>query len=137
MVRVYMDMVGDLFHYGHVNALKTAASHGDYLLVGVHNDEAVASYKRVPIMNMEERIAVIEACKYVNEIIRDAPVVITEEYLKQHQIDKVCRVDNRTPEEDKLFYGVPTRMNIVTVFPYTKTISTSMIIDRVLSKIGY
>ena len=50
-------MVADLFHYGHVNFLKKASSHGDFLLVGVHADEEVMTYKRRPILSMEERVA--------------------------------------------------------------------------------
>ena len=57
---VYVDMVGDLFHYGHVNMLRNAKNQGDILYVGVHNDLDVKSYKRTPIMTMEERIKVIE-----------------------------------------------------------------------------
>ena len=36
MVRVYVDMVADLFHYGHVELLRQARALGDYLLVGIH-----------------------------------------------------------------------------------------------------
>ena len=43
ITRVYVDMVADLFHYGHVNFLRQAKSHGDFLLVGVHSDETVES----------------------------------------------------------------------------------------------
>lgn len=63
MTRIYIDMVGDLFHYGHVNALKQCKDEGDYLIVGVHSDKTVESYKRTPILNMDERIGVIESCK--------------------------------------------------------------------------
>ena len=52
IIRVYVDMVADLFHYGHVNFLRQARKHGDYLLVGVHADETVMSYKRRPIFSM-------------------------------------------------------------------------------------
>ena len=38
MIRVYADMVGDLFHYGHVEFLEKARALGDYLIVGVHGD---------------------------------------------------------------------------------------------------
>ena len=43
ITRVYVDMVADLFHYGHVNFLRQAKSHGDFLLVAVHSDETVES----------------------------------------------------------------------------------------------
>lgn len=63
--RVYVDMVGDLFHAGHVSLLREAPGHGDRLVVGVHSDDTAASYKRRPIMTLDERVAVIEACRYV------------------------------------------------------------------------
>ncbi len=55
--RVYVDMVGDLFHAGHVAFLREARSHGDWLVVGVLSDETAASYKRRPIMTLAERVA--------------------------------------------------------------------------------
>ena len=33
VIRIYTDMVADLFHYGHVEFLKRARALGDYLLV--------------------------------------------------------------------------------------------------------
>jgi len=76
--RVYVDMVGDLFHAGHVELLRAARRHGDWLVVGVLSDETVASYKRRPIMSLAERVAVIESCRYVDEVIEDAPFQVTE-----------------------------------------------------------
>ena len=42
---VFVTGVYDLFHYGHVRFLKEAKKFGDFLLVGVHTDEAVNKYK--------------------------------------------------------------------------------------------
>jgi cytidyltransferase-like protein len=39
--RVYVDMVGDLFHMGHVQFLKAARQFGDWLVVGVLSDDDV------------------------------------------------------------------------------------------------
>ena len=44
----YIDMVGDLFHVGHLNMFKQARTYGDYLIVGIHSDKTVESYKRKP-----------------------------------------------------------------------------------------
>lgn len=131
MVRVYTDMTGDLFHYGHVNALRQCKEYGDVLIVGVHSNKSVESYKRTPIMNMDERIKVIEACKYVDEIVREAPTVITEEYIKKHNIDIVCITDTRPDEQNREFYSIPMDLGIVKTFKYTNTISTTDIIKKI------
>ena len=39
-------MVADLFHYGHVEYLKECKNTAPYLLVGIHSDEDVKTYKR-------------------------------------------------------------------------------------------
>ncbi len=130
---VYTDMVGDLFHYGHVNALKQSKSFGDYLIVGVHNDETVQSYKRKPIMSMEQRIKVIEGCKYVDKVISNAPLTITKEFLQKHNVDVVSITDTRPDEQNKQFYG--EIMDKVKKFKYTRTISTSNIINNIKQRI--
>ena len=130
---VYTDMVGDLFHYGHVNALQQSKSFGDYLIVGVHNDETVQSYKRKPIMSMEQRIKVIEGCKYVDKVISNAPLTITKEFLQKHNVDVVSITDTRPDEQNKQFYG--EIMDKVKKFKYTRTISTSNIINNIKQRI--
>lgn len=57
---VYVDMVGDLFHPGHVALLRAARTFGERLIVGVLSDEVVATYKHKPIMTLAERVAVID-----------------------------------------------------------------------------
>ena len=130
---VYIDMVGDLFHYGHVCALKQCKEMGDYLVVGVHNDEDVKSYKREPVMNMEQRMKVIQGCKYVDEVIGNAPLTITNDFLETNEIDVVCITDNRPEEQNKQFYG--NIMDKVVTFKYTSEISTTTIIDNIRKRI--
>ena len=66
--RVYVAMSADIIHPGHLNIIKEAAKLGD-VTVGVLTDAAIASYKRLPYMNYEQRAAVVKALKGVNEVI--------------------------------------------------------------------
>lgn len=59
----------DMFHVGHLNLIKNAKARCDYLIVGVNTDTLVASYKnRNVIVPLEERIQIVEALKYVDEV---------------------------------------------------------------------
>lgn len=68
MATVYVGMSADLLHHGHINIIKEAAKLGD-VTVGVLTDKAIASYKRLPYLTYEERKAVVEAMKGVQEVI--------------------------------------------------------------------
>ena len=61
-------MSADIIHPGHLNIIKEAAKLGD-VTVGVLTDAAIASYKRLPYMNYEQRAAVVRALKGVTEVI--------------------------------------------------------------------
>lgn len=66
----YTTGVFDLFHIGHLNLLRNAKEQCEHLIVGVSTDEVVESYKhKKPIIPYEERIAIVEAIKYVDEVV--------------------------------------------------------------------
>ena len=65
----YIGVVGDLFHYGHLQSIKFAKSQGDILVCGVFTNEAVEEYRRKPVANYEERLAVIESLNCVDRIM--------------------------------------------------------------------
>lgn len=65
---VYVGMSADLVHPGHLNVINEAAKLGE-VTVGLLTDEAVASYKRLPYMNFEQRRIVIENIKGVTRVV--------------------------------------------------------------------
>lgn len=130
MTRVYADMVADLFHYGHAEFLRRASQLGDTLLVGIHSDATVASYKRRPVLTMRERIGVVEACRYVDEVIADAPLSVGAEWIERHRIDLVVHGDDMDEDAMRRMYSTPAALGILRTVPYTAGISTSEILRR-------
>ena len=66
----YTTGVFDMFHIGHLNILRRAKELCDYLIVGVSTDELCLSYKhKAPIIPFEERKAIIEAIRYVDQVV--------------------------------------------------------------------
>ena len=66
----YTTGVFDLFHIGHLNIIRRAKEQCEHLIVGVSTDELVKEYKnKYPIIPYEERKQIIEALKYVDEVV--------------------------------------------------------------------
>jgi cytidyltransferase-like protein len=134
MVTVYVDMVGDLFHYGHVEMLRRARDLGDELLVGVTGDDTVEGYKRRPVLSLAERVRVISACRYVDRVWADCPLRLTDADIDAMGIDIVVHGDDWPVEQLQADYGVSMRRGIFRLLPSTPTICTSDIIARVIRR---
>ena len=136
MIRVYVDMVADLFHFGHMQFLKTARALGDYLLVGICADEYLESYKRKPILAMRERVVSVAGCRYVDEVLPNAPLMVDHAWIEKHKIDLVVHGDDYSQEQLEHYYEVPMKMGIFRTVPSTDGISTTEIIRRIMDRVG-
>lgn len=65
---VYVGMCADLIHYGHINIIRTARELGE-VIVGLLTDQAIASYKRVPLLDYDQRKRIIENITGVSKVI--------------------------------------------------------------------
>ena len=68
MKTVYVGMSADIIHPGHLNIINEATKLGR-VIVGVLTDEAIASYKRLPFLNYEQRSTIVFNIKGVDEVI--------------------------------------------------------------------
>ena len=132
MRRVYAAMVGDLFHFGHVEFLRQARALGDHLTVGLVTDRWAASYKRLPVLSYEERKAVILACRYVDEVV---PVDqnVTDDFMRAGDFSLraygvASEAENQRYRET---FHADTSPDYLRRVPYTVGISTSDIIKRI------
>lgn len=70
MIIGYTAGVYDMFHIGHLNVIRSAKEKCDFLIVGVSTDEVVEQNKnKKPIIPFAERVAIVEAIKYVDKVI--------------------------------------------------------------------
>lgn len=97
-VRVYMDGCFDMMHYGHCNALRQARALGDQLVVGVVSDDEIIANKGPPVTPLNERMIMVRAVKWVDEVIPDAPYAITEDFMRrlfdEYKIDYIIHGDD-------------------------------------------
>ena len=77
----YVALAADILHEGHVNILKTASKYGK-VVVGLLTDKAVASYKKLPYLNFDQRRVIIQNIKYVEKVIPQNTLDHTENLNK-------------------------------------------------------
>jgi glycerol-3-phosphate cytidylyltransferase len=134
---VYTGGTFDLFHYGHVNLLRQCReiANGGRVTVSVNPDNFVASYKQPPVCTLEERVAVLQACRYVDEVIvnwggSDSKAAILS--VMPHLI--VIGSDWKDKDYNKQMGFSDEwlkRHNMQVVYvPYTSTISTTELRER-------
>ncbi|KAJ3530651.1 hypothetical protein NMY22_g8484 [Coprinellus aureogranulatus] len=134
-VRIYADGVYDLFHFGHALQLRQAklAFPDVHLLVGVNSDEQVHQHKARTVMNHAERLEAVRHCRWVDEVVEDAPWVITAEFLEKHQIDYVAHDEEAYPGAgtDDVYKFVKDQGKFL---PTRRTpgVSTSELIERMV-----
>lgn len=130
---VYIDGSWDMFHAGHVSLLKEARKYGDYVIGGVFNDSLVNELEgggNLPIMNLHERVLSLLGCKYVDDVLIDAPSVITAEMIKSLNISVVLRLpDNKKNLETR--YQVPMEQGIYHELSPVADLTVGAIIERI------
>ena len=129
----YTTGVFDLFHKGHVNFLKAAKSFCDRLIIGVTTDElAKQEKKKIPIMNLEDRITVLSACKYVDLAIPhdNSDKLLVWNKLKFDVL--IIGDDWYDSESYKMFEEQLKKRGVKVIYiPYTKGVSASSIEEQI------
>lgn len=132
---VYTDGIYDLTHRGHIESLNTCKKLFDnvFLIVGIINDKDSAGYKRQPIYSEDDRYTIISNLKCVDKIVKDAPLIITKEFLDKHKIDYVVHGFSNPGDSNKQddFFKVPKELGKFMEISYYDKISTSDIINKI------
>jgi len=136
---VYIDGAWDMFHVGHVETLKAARALGDFLIVGIHNDDLVNTHRgsNYPIMNLNERVLSVLGCRYVDDVLIDAPWEITREMIAALNISVVATGTLRDCEDlhgDEKYYEVPKQLGILKTVESKSPLTVETIVERILSQ---
>ena len=89
---VYIGMSADLIHQGHLNIIKEGRKLGK-IIIGLLTDEAIASYKRLPLIAFDERKLIVENLKGVNKVVPQ-PTLDYRPNLKEIKPDFVVHGDD-------------------------------------------
>lgn len=133
IIKVWVDGCFDLMHYGHANALRQAKEMGDYLVVGVHSDADITKHKGPPVTTEEERYISVEACKWVDEVVRGAPYVTQLSIMDQYGCDFCVHGDDLVvTAEGEDCYAKVKKADRFRECKRTPSVSTTELVGRML-----
>jgi cytidyltransferase-like protein len=124
--RIMVDMSATLLHHGHIRILKAAKALGTVIVALVTDEEIITKKGYTPELCFAERQEVLEAIRYVDEVI-SAPWLVDEAFLNQHRIDLLVHgEDNSNPID-------PGRL---VVLPRTQGISSNLLRIRAIESLA-
>ena len=134
----YTTGVFDMFHIGHLNILKKAKEQCEYLIVGVSTDEVVEQYKhRKPVIPFEERLAIVQAVRYVDEVVPQANM---DKFEAWRVLQFNVLFHGSDWKNSPMYNKIERELNAVGVdvvyFPHTEGISTTDLIERIRAHMG-
>lgn len=132
----YTTGVFDMFHIGHLNILKKAKEHCEYLIVGITSDQLVAYKGAKSIIPHNERMAIVESIKYVDKVVSQENMNKMEAWNK-YKFDAMFvgsdwKGTDTWNEYERLFSEIGVD---IVYFPYTKGTSSSQL-RKVIHKIN-
>lgn len=132
----YTTGVYDMFHIGHLNILKKSKEQCEKLIVGVSTDELVESYKgKRPVIPFEERIAIIESIRFVDEVVPQTSMDKMEAWRRLHFDALFHGSDWKNSDMYNRIISDFDKVDVDVVFlPHTEGVSSTLLID-VLHKI--
>lgn len=135
MIIGYTTGVYDLFHVGHVNLLRNAKSLCDKLIVGVTVDELVMYKNKKSVIPYNERLEVVQSCRYVDLAIPQTSIDKVKAIKKLKAAKLFVGDDWYEDKKWKLMEQELQELNCeVVYFPYTKG-TTSTLINSTLEKL--
>lgn len=125
---VYIAMSADVIHSGHINIIEEGAKLGD-VIIGLLTDEAIATYKRLPILDFETRKKIFENIKNVKKVVKQETLDYTTN-LEELKPDYVVHGDDwkqgvQTLVREKVIDTLKEWGGELVEVPYTKGISST------------
>ncbi len=128
MIIGYTTGVFDLFHIGHLNLLRKAKAQCDHLIVGVSTDDLVMYKNKRAVIPFEERVEIVKAIRYVDEVVAQENMDKLAAWEKYH-FNKMFVGDDwkGTEKWNKIEADLKAVGVELVYFPYTKGTSSTLI----------
>jgi phosphoenolpyruvate phosphomutase len=126
--KVYLGMIADIMHPGLINIIREGAKYGE-LMIGLYTDKAIATHKRLPYLNYEQRKQVVASISGVSIVVPQDEWSYVPNLIR-YKPDYIIHGDDWKEGPDKyireeVFQVMEKQGGEVIEIPYTKGITSS------------
>ena len=137
MPSVYIGMTVDVLHHGHINIISEATKYGS-VIIGLLTDAAIADHKRLPYLSYDKRKIIIENISGVDKVVPQNEWSYSPN-LRKYRPDFMLHGDDwlegpLAPYRDNAIQTLNEYGGKLIEIPYTRDVSSSNIVDNLLSK---
>ncbi len=135
---VFTNGVFDLIHAGHIQLLEFAKNSGDYLILGINDDDSVKRLKGRdrPIYPLAERMEILAAVMYVDFIIPFSEDTPLELIKSLHRVDVLVKGGDYKPHEVVGREEVEASGGRLLLFDFRTHSSTSNLVEKVKKQLA-
>jgi len=132
---VFTNGVFDLLHAGHIELLEFAKGSGDFLIIGINDDDSVRRLKGEgrPVHPLADRMEVLEAVMYVDFIIPFSEDTPLELINRLYRVDILVKGGDYKPHEVVGREEVESSGGKLLLFDFRTQVSTSDLVNKVKS----
>ena len=132
---VYVPLAVDILHSAHINILKKAQKYGK-VVVGLLTDKAISEYKKLPLINYDERFKILSGIKFVDKIVEQSSWDYTIN-IKKYKPDFFIHGDDwkvgiQKNQRKKVIQSLKINNGKLIEVPFTKNISSTEIKNKIL-----
>lgn len=134
----YTTGVYDMFHIGHLHVIRKAKEQCDYLIVGISTDELAEKEKhKTPVIPYEERIAIVSALKYVDQVVPQSDIDKVAAWKRYHFNKLFVGSDWEGTPRWKVYEEEFRPLGVSIIYlPYTDGISSTKLTSVIKDIIG-
>ena len=132
---VYVPLAVDILHSAHINILKKAKKYGK-VVVGLLTDKAISEYKKLPLINYDERFKILSGIKFVDRIVEQSSWDYSKN-IKKYKPDYFIHGDDwkvgiQKNQRKKVIQSLKLNNGKLIEVPFTKNISSTEIKNKIL-----
>jgi phosphoenolpyruvate phosphomutase / 2-hydroxyethylphosphonate cytidylyltransferase len=132
---VYVPLAVDLLHSAHIAILKKAKTYGK-VIVGLMTDKAISEYKKLPILDYNERFEILSGIKFIDKIVEQKNWDYSEN-IKKYKPDYFIHGDDwksgiQKNQRKRVIQSLKKNKGKLIEVPFTKNISSSEIKNKIV-----